>query len=93
MAQEKTHDIIFIDMKLPTINGLEVYLKIKEVDPELVAIMMTAYRQEVSDLTEAALNDNAYSCIYKPFDIEKLLMLTEEILEKKKRQETRGRNK
>ena len=85
MAQGKTYDIIFIDMKLPTINGLEVYLKIKEVDPELVAIMMTAYHQEMDNLVEAALNNNAYSCIYKPLDIEKLLMLIEEILEKKRR--------
>ncbi|GAF81173.1 unnamed protein product, partial [marine sediment metagenome] len=85
MAQEKTHDIIFIDLKLPTINGLEVYLKIKEIDPKLVAIMMTGYRQEMTDLVEEALNNNAYACIYKPLDIEKLLMLVEEILERKEK--------
>ncbi|GAG57138.1 unnamed protein product, partial [marine sediment metagenome] len=79
MAREKTHDIIFIDLKLPTINGLEVYLKIKEIDPKLVAIMMTGYRKEMTDLVEEALNNNAYACIYKPLDIEKLLMLIEEI--------------
>lgn len=85
MAQEKTHDIIFIDLKLPTINGLEVYLKIKEIDPKLVAIMMTGYRQEMTDLVEEALNNNAYACIYKPLDIEKFLMLIEEIWERKKK--------
>jgi len=52
MAQEKTHDIIFIDLKLPTIQGLEVYLKIKEIDPKLVAIMITGYRKEMTDLVE-----------------------------------------
>ena len=85
MALEKTHDIIFIDLKLPTINGLEVYLKIKEIDPKLVAIMMTGYCKEMTDLVEEALNNNAYACIYKPLDIEKLLMLVEEILERKKK--------
>jgi two-component system response regulator HydG len=85
MAGEKNYDIIFIDMKLPTINGLEVYLKIKEINPEVVAILMTAYHQEMDDLIGAALNKSAYASIYKPFDIENLLSLTEGILEKKKK--------
>ena len=85
MAQEKTHDIILIDLKLPTINGLEVYLKIKEIDHKLVAIMMTGYRQEMTDLVEEALNNDAYTCIFKPLDIEKLLMLVEKILERKEK--------
>ena len=85
MAQEKTYDIILIDLKLPTINGLEVYLKIKEIDPKLVAIMMTGYCKEMTDLVEEALNNDAYTCIFKPLDIEKLLMLVEEILGRKKK--------
>lgn len=85
MAQEKTYDIILIDLKLPTINGLEVYLKIKEIDPKLVAIMMTGYCKEMTDLVEEALNNDAYTCIYKPLDIEKLLILVEEILERKEK--------
>ena len=85
MTQEKTYDIILIDLKLPTINGLEVYLKIKEIDPKLVAIMMTGYCKEMTDLVEEALNNDAYTCIFKPLDIEKLLMLVEEILGRKKK--------
>lgn len=85
MTQEKTYDIILIDLKLPTINGLEVYLKIKEIDPKLVAIMMTGYCKEMTDLVEEALNNYAYTCIFKPLDIEKLLMLVEEILGRKKK--------
>jgi len=93
MSREKTYDIIFIDLKLPTINGLEVYLKIKEIDPKLVAIMMTAYRKEMTDLVEEALNNDAYACIYKPLDIEKLLILLEEIWEKKQKARYKERKK
>lgn len=85
MAQKKIYDIVFIDLKLPTINGLEVYLKIKEIDPKLVAIIMTGYRKEMTDLVEEALNNNAYACIFKPLDIEKLLMLLEKIFERKEK--------
>jgi len=85
MAQERAYDIIFIDMKLPTINGLETYLAIKEVNPEAVAIMMTGYRREMADLVEEALMNNAYTCLYKPIDMEEVVRLVDEILERQKK--------
>lgn len=85
MAQDVAYDIIFIDMKLPTINGLETYLTIKEINPQTVAIMMTAYRQEMSDFVEEVLNNTAYTCLYKPLDMADLLRLVDEILEKKQK--------
>jgi DNA-binding NtrC family response regulator len=90
-AKKKDYDIIFIDMKLPTINGLETYLAIKKINPEAVAIMMTAYRQELADLMEEALNNSAYTCLYKPFEVEKMLRLIEEIQEKKSKSEYGGK--
>lgn len=85
MARERAYDIIFVDMKLPTINGLETYLAIREINPEAVAIVMTAYRREMSDLVEEALRNHAYTCLYKPFDMAKLLRLVDEIRERKQR--------
>ncbi len=83
MAQEAAYDIIFIDLKLPTINGLETYLAIREINRQAVAIMMTAYRQEMADLVEVALQNSAYTCLYKPLEMEELLRLVEEIRERK----------
>ena len=85
-AQKKDYDVTFIDMKLPTINGLETYLAIKKVNPEAVAIMITAYRQEMADLVEEALNNNAYTCLYKPFDVEEVLRLVSEIRERQQKE-------
>jgi two-component system response regulator HydG len=84
MAQERRYEIIMIDLKLPTINGLETYLAIKEINPEVVALMMTAYRQEMEELVEEALNNNAYACLHKPLDMETTLKLLEEIQERKR---------
>jgi DNA-binding NtrC family response regulator len=84
-ARKRAYDVIFIDMKLPTINGLETYLSIREVNPQMVAIMMTAYRQEMGELVEQALRSHAYTCLYKPIDIEELLRLVDEIWERKRR--------
>jgi len=84
-AQKKAYDILFIDIKLPTINGLETYLAIKEVNPEAVAIIMTGYRQEVANLVEEALSHSAYACLYKPFDMEEVLKLVDEVWKKKQK--------
>lgn len=85
MARERAYDIIFVDMKLPTITGLETYLSIRKINPEAVAIMMTAYRQEMSDLVEEALHNSAYTCLYKPFEMAALLRLVNEIQAKKQK--------
>jgi DNA-binding NtrC family response regulator len=89
MVQKKTFDILFIDMKLPTLNGLETYLAIKKICPETVAVFMTAYRREVADLVEEAINNNAYTCLYKPLDMSEVLGLTSEILKKKQKEKER----
>jgi DNA-binding NtrC family response regulator len=84
-ARKVTHDIIFIDVKLPTINGLETYLAIREINPQAVVILLTAYRQEVAELVQEAIRHSAYSCLYKPLDIEALLELVYEICQRKQK--------
>jgi len=82
-TQGKSFDIIFIDMKLPTLNGLETYLALKKINREIIAIIMTAYPQEMDDLVQEAMNNSAYTCLYKPINIEDMLLLINEILTKK----------
>ncbi len=85
IVQEKKHDVVLIDMKLPTINGLETYLAIKNINPQIVAIMMTGYRQEMDDLVQETINNNAYTCLYKPLDIEMLIEIIDRVLKLKDR--------
>jgi len=81
-ARETAHEILFVDMKLPTINGLETYLAIRKINPQVVAIMITGYRQEMADLVDEALRNHAYTCLYKPIEIEEMLQIIEEICER-----------
>ncbi len=87
MIQEKPYDIILIDMKLPTINGLETYLRIKKINPKVVVIIITGYRQETSALVKEAIQKNAFTCLYKPLNLEILLELTDKIIKLKKNRE------
>ena len=85
-AQEKAYDIVFLDVKMPDINGLETYLAIKAINPKITAVMMTGYWQDVSELMEEAIRNNAYTCLHKPLDMDRLVSLVEEI----SRQRCRG---
>jgi two-component system response regulator HydG len=83
MVREVRFGIVFIDIKMPVMNGLEIYLALRKIRPDIKAIMMTGYRQEVQDLVEEAIKNNAYTCLYKPFDVKKVLKLLEGILARK----------
>jgi len=90
IARKNKYDMIFIDMKLPTINGLQTYLALREVNPRAVAVMMTAYRLEMGELVEEALKKDAYTCFYKPFDVEQVIKLVDEICRRKRQRGQQG---
>jgi len=85
MVQRRACDIVFIDMRLPTINGLETYLAIKEINPQTVAIMITGYHHEVEDLMEQALYNSAYTFLYKPLDMAQVLKLVDDVWERQQK--------
>jgi DNA-binding NtrC family response regulator len=68
IARERTCQMAFIDVKLPNIDGLETLLRLKEINPDILPIMMTGYRNEVKEALEKAQEAAAITCLYKPFD-------------------------
>lgn len=74
-VRENRFDIIFMDIKMPGINGVQALREIKRLNPEVAVVMMTAY--SVEELIDEARSENARDIIYKPFDIEKILALIE----------------
>jgi len=76
-------DIVFIDIKMPILNGLEVFLEIKKVKPKITAIMITGYRNEVENLVKNAIENDLYDCLYKPIENKNIINLIEQIIGKK----------
>ncbi|MBN1177352.1 MAG: response regulator [Dehalococcoidales bacterium] len=68
IAQDKDFQMAFIDVKLPNIDGLETLLRLKEINPDILTIMMTGFRNEVKDALDKAQEASAITCLYKPFD-------------------------
>ncbi len=81
--KESDFDCVFIDAKMPVMNGLETYLELRKIRPHIKAIMVTAYRQEVHEIVEEAFKNDLYTCLYKPMNVDELLMIVEKVLVEK----------
>jgi len=71
-------DLVFLDIKMPGINGVQTFREIQKINPKSVVVMMTGFA--VEDLVKDALDEGAFSIIYKPFDMEGVIKLVESVL-------------
>jgi DNA-binding NtrC family response regulator len=78
-VKKQLFDLILLDIRLPDMDGLDVLKGIKEIESELMVIVMTAY----SDVHTAvmAMKSGAYDYIDKPFELEELRILIQKALE------------
>jgi len=79
IAKERTCDIAFIDVKMPLMDGLETFLKLKEFNSTMVTVMMTGYGDEVCETVDKALAASATTCLYKPFDLSSAVDLVSQV--------------
>jgi DNA-binding NtrC family response regulator len=68
---ERPFDLILLDFALPDRNGLEVLNEIRDRDPNLAVIMITAYGTVENAVR--AMQGGAVNFVQKPWDNEKLL--------------------
>lgn len=73
LAGKEHFDIIFVEIKMPGMDGLQTYRELKKLIPQALYVMMSG------DYTDSRLEDakieGAYSCMKKPFDIEEIRAL------------------
>jgi two-component system, NtrC family, response regulator HydG len=72
IAQERRLEIAFIDIKMSMMDGLTTSLKLKEIRPDMLIVMMTGYRDEVREIMEIATEKGIQKCLYKPFNMEEV---------------------
>ena len=90
MAQTKAYDLIFSDIKMPEMDGMEVLAALKNADePADCPVVMITGHGDVETAVQA-LKAGAYDFLVKPLDLNRILITTKNALESKNlRQETK----
>ena len=70
LLEQIRFDIILIDMELPAMSGLDLYLAIKRLTPASLAIMISGAKQEFLELAQKAVDQTAYTFVQKPLDLD-----------------------
>ena len=79
ILKNKIIDLVILDIKLPDINGIDLLEKIKELDSDILVLMMTA----MTDAKPAidAMKKGAHDYLVKPFELDELKLNVKKILE------------
>ncbi|MEM9175733.1 MAG: sigma-54 dependent transcriptional regulator [Myxococcota bacterium] len=74
-------DLVITDMQMPEKTGLDLILAAREISPETVSIVVTAFGS--TDSAISAMKEGAYDYLTKPFKVDELSIVIEKALEKK----------
>jgi DNA-binding NtrC family response regulator len=75
-------DLVVTDVRMPGLSGMEALRAIKELNPEILVIIMTAFGS--IDQAVQAVKEGAYDYINKPFKIDEMLLTIEKALEERR---------
>ncbi len=75
-------DVVLLDIKMPGMDGLELQEHIREIDPNIVVIIITAFASV--DTAIRAIKAGAYDYVTKPFDPDDLEHIIENAMSQRK---------
>ncbi|MBI3352121.1 MAG: sigma-54-dependent Fis family transcriptional regulator [Nitrospirae bacterium] len=73
-------DLVISDLKMPKASGLDVLKAVKEVSPDSIVLMITAFA--TTETAIEAMKQGAYNYLIKPFKIEEVKLIIKNALEK-----------
>jgi DNA-binding NtrC family response regulator len=82
LLESKPFEVLFVDMKMPRMNGLELLKRVKEGYPDTVVIIITAYGSIESSIEAMKLGASDY--LLKPFKPDQLALVLEKITRERK---------
>ncbi len=80
-AQELKPDVVLVDLKMPGMSGMDVILKLREIDKNIIPIVITGYASIESAVE--AMKRGAYDFIPKPFPPDRLRIVIDKAIEKR----------
>lgn len=81
-ASQTKPELMFMDIRMPRLGGIEALEKVKEISKKTNVVMMSAYFSE--EVISEVKQKGAYFCLAKPFDMEVIKTIIQELQEKEK---------
>ncbi|MFH1937572.1 MAG: sigma 54-interacting transcriptional regulator, partial [Bacteroidota bacterium] len=78
LFRQKTPDLVVMDIEMPGMTGLEAIRRLKEINPQIPVIVVTAFGS--TNRVIEAMKQGAYEYLEKPFDIDKMRSVIREAL-------------
>jgi DNA-binding response OmpR family regulator len=78
LVDQHVYDVALLDLRMPGMDGLELYRRIRRITSETVAVVVTAYAS--SDTAKSVLAAGACKILSKPLQIEKLLTIVSQAI-------------
>lgn len=73
MIRVRPFDLVLSDIRMPGMNGVELFRAIRQQHPTMPVILMTAFALE--GLVDQALSEGAFAVVSKPFEISHLVAI------------------
>lgn len=77
--KKESFDIVTLDIKMPKMDGFEVLSQMKQIHPEQLIVIITAYGAQ--KIAIEAVKKGAYDYFTKPFDIDELRLVIKRAIE------------
>lgn len=81
LCKKHKFDLAITDLKMPKVNGIDVLKTIRDISPETMVILITAYAS--GETAVAAMKEGAYDYLEKNFDVEDLKAVIRNALSRK----------
>jgi len=83
LEQKIRYDLIFLDLKMPGLNGVETLRRLWGLEPSVPVYIITAFHKEFLDELGSAAEDGInFEILYKPFGADEIKLIARTVLDK-----------
>ena len=85
LHSEFNYDLVFLDLNMPGMNGMEVLRKIRITDPDTPVYIVTAFYKEFLEEISSAIEDGLkFEITHKPISPNQIVLIAKGTIEKSK---------
>ena len=81
MARISEYDLVFLDLKMPGLDGVATLRQMRRIDEDVPVYIITAFHQEFFDQLKSLQKDGIdFEVFRKPMEIDQIVLITDGIL-------------